>query len=45
MNSRILHVVLGCYLGEMSSLGSHEDDTIETLYTGAVYSSIIEYDL
>ena len=27
----MLHLVLGCYLGEMSSLVSHEDDSIETL--------------
>ena len=45
MNSIILHLVLGCYLGEMSSLVSREDDSIETLYIGAVYSSVIEYDL
>ena len=40
----MLHLVQGCYLGEMSSLVSHEDDSIENLYVGAVYSSVIEYD-
>ena len=45
MNNSILHLVLGCYLGDMSSLVSHEVDSIETLYVGAIYSSVIEYDL
>ena len=45
MNSSILHLVLGCYLGDMSSLVPHEDDSIENIYVGEVFSSVIEYDL
>ena len=45
MNSSILHLFIGCYLGEMSLLVPHEDDSIETLFVGVIYSSVIEYDL